>query len=75
MDGDVGVGVEPVEKGEPATSIRLPPDPTENTEILFDPWLATNTKCPAGSMANATGVVPVAGLPLTAARVPFAFTE
>ena len=71
--GDTGVGGSPVAKGDPETAVSEV-ELMENTETLFEPWLATTRKCPAASIAMAMGSVPVAADPLAVDKDPLEFT-
>ena len=61
----------PAAKGEPLTALNEPSLPTENTEILLDPWLATNRNLPLESAVMKLGLAPTAkGEPLRAVKAP-----
>jgi hypothetical protein len=61
-----------VVNGEPGTAFSMLPL-IENTEMLLDPWFATNRNLPPGSMASPMGVVPAFVVVATAVSDPSAF--
>src|SRR5690348_9323585 len=50
----------PAAKGEPLTGLNEPSAPTEKTEILEEPWLATNRNLPLESAVMKLGLAPTA---------------
>ena len=57
----IALGVNPSEKGEPVTALKLPELPsTVNIETFLSVWLATYSAEPSGAITIATGPAPVA---------------
>src|SRR5579863_8155380 len=54
-------GAAPAGKGDPGTGVRKPSlERTENTEMLLEPRLATNTKLHGASVSTVAGWLPAA---------------